>query len=227
MAEPDKSLEELKTEAEIRKLDLESSNLELTHAKLKNEARRWAVEAVKAERELDTWDSSPDEHGIYYFFGEVDAMNVATAIDVLGMWSRRWPGKEFSIVYNSPGGSIMHGLALYDFITELKSSGHKINTVARGMAASMGGVLLQAGDERIIGDNCQLLIHEASALSLGKLTEMEDEIKFVNKLQDRLLNILAERSTLTKQQIRNRWRRKDWWLDSKECIEYGFADRIG
>ena len=128
---------------------------------------------------------------------------------------------------NSPGGNVFAGLALYDAITDLKARGHKVTTVARGYAASMGGILLQAGTERVVGANAQVLIHEVSTMDSGKTSELEDNLKFQKKLQDRLLAILAERSTLTKAQIARRWKKTDWWLDADECIEYGIADRIG
>jgi ATP-dependent protease ClpP protease subunit len=91
----------------------------------------------------------------------------------------------------------------------------------------MGGILLQAGDERVIGKNAHLMIHEISAGAVGKLSEIEDEAKFCAMLSDRLVDILAERSTLTPTQIKRRWKRKDWWLSAEEAVELGFADRIG
>jgi ATP-dependent protease ClpP protease subunit len=72
-----------------------------------------------------------------------------------------------------------------------------------------------------------MLIHEISSIGIGKMSELEDEIKFLKRLQERCLEILADRSNLSKQQIKTRWTRKDWWLDAEETVKYGFADRIG
>lgn len=207
---------------------LEEQKLEAEIAKLSAEAQRWNLEGIRSKKELEAWNAGSDEHRIYNYFGAVDASGVHAAIDVLGNWTRRpTESKELTIVLNSPGGSVIHGLALFDFLDQVRDSGWKITTVARGMAASMGGVLLQSGDERIIGKNANLLIHEVSTLGIGKLSEIEDEIKFTKKLQERLLDILASRSTMNKDQIKNKWRRKDWWLSSEEAVELGFADRIG
>jgi ATP-dependent Clp protease protease subunit len=208
--------------------ELEQAKLQAEIAKLTAEARRWGFEAQRAQKEMEAWDAGSDEHRIYNYFGTVDAGGVHSAIDVIGNWTRRpTENKNLTVVLNSPGGSVIHGLALYDFLEGLKGEGWRITTIARGMAASMGGVLLQVGDERIIGKNANLLIHEVSTLGIGKLSEIEDEIKFTKKLQERLLDILASRSTMTKEQIKNKWRRKDWWLGSEETLELGFADRIG
>jgi ATP-dependent Clp endopeptidase proteolytic subunit ClpP len=207
--------------------DLKKQELRASIRKITAEGDRWEYEALKAQREWNNWNASADEHRIYNFFGGVDANSVAACIDFLGSWTRRDPETPLEIVFNSPGGSVIHGLALYDFIKQLQDKNHKVTTVARGMAASMGGVLLQAGDERIIGKNAHVLIHEVSTLGIGKLSEIEDEVKFAKRLQERVLGILAERSTMNVEQIKRKWARKDWWLDAEECITLGFADRIG
>lgn len=110
-------------------------------------------------------------------------------MEELGSWSRREPGCAMKIIFNSPGGSIIDGLALYDFILELRANGHYVETIAVGMAASMGGILLQAGHERVVGANAFVLVHEASTGAMGKTSEIEDEVAFVKRLQEKLLDI--------------------------------------
>ena len=214
-----------KTSPELLELDIEKRKLEIR--KLSAEAGRHELELLRAERETIAWDASADEHRIYNFFGQVDGSSCMAAQDVLGNWARRGGG-EFTVIFNSPGGSVIHGLALFDFLENIKAE-HDVylTTVARGMAASMGGILLQAGDHRVIGTNAHMLIHEVSSIGFGKLSEIEDEVAFMRKLQGRCSAILAERSTLTQKQIENKWRKKDWWLDAEETVELGFADEIG
>lgn len=192
---------------------------------------RTLAEKVKVEtQELTRYnkdiDASSEYARIYTFYDAVGGSSVRAAMKDLGIWSRRDPGENLKIVFNSPGGSVVDGLALYDFIQELKDAGHNVETVALGWAASMGGILLQAGHTRVMGRNAYMLIHEVSSINIGKTSEMEDELKFTKRLQDRLLDILAERSTLSKNQIRQRWKRKDWWLDASEALDYGFVDEI-
>jgi ATP-dependent Clp endopeptidase proteolytic subunit ClpP len=217
-----------KKEEKVPELEaLEAAKLEAEIRKLTAESERHEYEAIRSRRDLEIWDASSDEHRIYNFFGAVDASTVISCMDVLGNWSRRREQSQFTIIFNSPGGSVVHGLALYDFLDELKQKGNEITTVTRGMAASMGGVLLQSGHERVMGKNSYMLIHEVSSIGYGKISEMEDELKYIKRLQDRLLDILAERSTLSKAQISTRWKRKDWWLSAEDAVKLGFADRIG
>lgn len=201
--------------------------------KVSAEAERHEYEARRTKKEMHAWDASADEHRIYNFFGGVDSSNCASCMDVLGNWERQIEfgySDKFTIVFNSPGGNVIAGLALFDFLDDLKRDKKiELTTVARGMAASMGGVLLQAGSpgRRFVGSNAHVLIHEVSSLGMGKVSELEDELKFTKRLQERLLDILAERSTMSKAQIKVKWGRRDWWLNSDECVEFGFADHVG
>lgn len=204
-------LQELK--ARVHKIEAEAQNAELNlHSN----------QLAQLDRE-----ASLNQAQIFQFFEPVTGGTVEHAIGMLGLWSRRSPGSDITVVLNSPGGGVTAGLALYDFIGELKAKGHQVTTETRGYAASMGGVLLQAGHERVIGPNAYLMIHEVSDLGIGKLSELKDQVEFAERLQERLLDILAERSTMTKQAIRRKWKRKDWWLDAEEAVKHGFADRIG
>lgn len=197
--------------------------------KFEAEARLHTVEAESLEMDVAEYRAEAQRHGVYHFVGPVAESSVKSCIEDLDKWSRRDPGCDFTLILNTPGGDVIDGLALYDFITQdlRENRGHKVTTVARGYAASMGGILLQAGDERLIGKNAYVLIHEVSSGAIGKVSELEDEFKFTKRLQERLVCILAERSTLNESEIKKRWRRKDWWISSDEATELGFADRIG
>lgn len=147
-------------------------------------------------------------------------------IEDLGTWRRQDPKQPIKIIFNSPGGSVFEGLALYDYIQETRESGTRVDTMALGMAASMGGVLLQAGETRTMSRHSYLLIHEVSAGAMGNVSELEDELKFTKRLQDRLLSILSERASMTKQQIARKWKKTDWWLDAQEALALGFCDEV-
>jgi ATP-dependent protease ClpP protease subunit len=94
------------------------------------------------------------------------------------------------------------------------------------MAASMAGILLQAGDERVMGKETWVLLHEASFLAAGKIGEVDDTVEWVKKVQKRILAIFAGRSNLSRSQIERRWKRKDWWLSSTDCLKHGFVDKV-
>lgn len=192
--------------------------------KLRAEAETAEI-ALERERRKERTEMAKDAHHHVHTISEsISAGSVKTTITQLTEWMRNAPGCEIEIVFNSPGGSVIDGMALWDFLTLVKGRGHHLTTTCLGMAASMAGILLQAGDHRVIGRESYVLIHEVSFGAGGKIGEVEDEVEFVRKIQDRVLDIFAARSTLTKRQIANRWRRKDWWLDSEECLRLGFAD---
>jgi ATP-dependent Clp endopeptidase proteolytic subunit ClpP len=189
---------------------------ELNEFKTREQERLWNMTRASE------WDSR-----LYSFIGPVSQGSAHECMETLGLWNRLDPGEGITVMFDSPGGGVFAGLALYDFLQELRGTGTQITTVVRGMAASMGGILMQAGDERVIGRNAHMLIHEVSSGSIGKVSDQEDNLKFTKRLQDRCVAILAERSTMSGAQIKTKWKKTDWWLDAPECVKFGFADRIG
>ncbi len=165
-------------------------------------------------------------HHLYPSNEEVDSASVYRCIARLSYWSRTEPECAIEIVFNSPGGAVVDGLALYDFIQELRRKGHHVTTCTRGHAASMAGILLQAGDKRVMGKEAWVLIHEVSFSAIGKIGEVEDTTEWVKKIQKRIVAIFAERSKLTARQVERRWKRKDWWLSSDECLKLGLVDEV-
>ena len=209
---PPQTLAEQRAWAEVRKLQLETERTVLELAALRRRERDSVADAAEAH--------------VYTFYASVDPENVQQCMNALGQWSRRDPGSPITVIFNSPGGSVLDGLALFDYLRRLRSVGHFVTTIALGRAASMGAVLLQAGDHRVMGENAFLLIHEVSNHTTGKVSEMEDGVEFTRRLQKRLLSILSQRSTLSEQQIARRWTRNEWWLDAGEAVQLGLADEV-
>lgn len=213
--QPEVSLEDQKTIAETDKAIAEAAKA------------RFELESLEFDREWRLARPENSGRDLELMFAEhVDTDTVHTAIFTLNVWSRRWPGAPITIVLNSPGGEVIAGLALYDYLRSLSVRGHHIITRSIGWAASMGGVLLQAGDTREVGPNSFMLIHEVSSGFRGKASAVEDDLKFTQRLQDKIIAILADRSTMTEAEIRESWSRRDWWLDAEEAVTHGFADKI-
>jgi ATP-dependent Clp endopeptidase proteolytic subunit ClpP len=141
-------------------------------------------------------------------------------------WERRDPGEPITIRINSPGGAVIDGFALFDTILRLRRKGHFITTHGIGMIASMATVLMQAGDERVLDKNSWFMVHEIGSRVGGKTSDMEDELKFIKRLQERILDIYVERTILNKAQISRRWKKTDDWMDSNEALKLGFVDRV-
>lgn len=190
-------------------------------------AKTWLTneQATLAESTNAQSAASPWNNRVYSFWRPVTRDTVLQCVDLIGTWVNESPD-DIHIIFNTPGGQVTHGLALYDYMQEIRSMGVKVITSTVGMAASMGGVLLQAGDERYMGANAFLLIHEVSSSSGGKVSEQEEELAFIKRLQDKCVNILAERSTLDAAAIKRRWKKTDWWLTADEALALGFVDAI-
>lgn len=221
---PPEEREKFAAEAELARAEARKASAEAEQAEADAEVARIARdrEVYKRSRE----QAADIHHHVYRFLSDVSSGSVKSCIDELVVWSRLEPGCSIEIVFQSPGGDDVAGMALWDFLEELKRGGHHLTTIARGYAASMAGILLQAGDARAMGRESWLLIHEASFGVVGSFGEVEDRMEWVRKVQDRILDIFAQRSKLSKAQIKRRWHRKDWWLDSDEALKLGFIDEI-
>lgn len=231
MSEEKKSPEEIKAdlklkESETRKTDAEARKTEAEAIKAELEAHLAQMEIERATRSFNREKSVDEENHLYRFSGSVSDSSVRKCMTKLTEWSRLDPKCDIEIVFSSPGGSIIDGFELFDFIQELRGKGHKVTTGSLGMAASMAGILLQAGDVRWIGHQSWLMIHRAAFGAIGKTYEVEDEVKLVKRIESRILDVFIARSRLTKSKIKRNWDRKDWWIDADECITLGLVDEI-
>ncbi|MSU73252.1 MAG: ATP-dependent Clp protease proteolytic subunit [Opitutus sp.] len=136
------------------------------------------------------------------------------------------PGKEIIFYVNSPGGSITAGMAIYDTMQLVTSP---ITVVVTGMAASMGSILLcgAAKGRRLLYPHSRVLIHQPliSGRMIGPASDINIQAQEMEKLRSELNQILATASGQPLERI-NRDTDRDFYLNAKEAIEYGLADRI-
>tara|TARA_Y100000593_G_scaffold94174_1_gene192004 strand:- start:15657 stop:16406 length:750 start_codon:yes stop_codon:yes gene_type:complete len=223
---PERNRSKAEIEADIRKVEAEVRQIEAEARKLEAEAARAEIDYEDAATARDKRLATDEENFLFRFSRDVNEASVAGCMTKLTQWHRRSPKCDIEIVFSSPGGSIIDGFELFDFIQDLRNNGHKITTGSLGMAASMAGILLQAGDVRWIGHQAWMMIHRAAFGAIGKTYEVEDEVRLVKRIEDRCLDIFISRSKLTKQKIKRNWDRKDWWIDADECLELGLVDEI-
>lgn len=227
--EEKKELEKAEIEvklSEAKKNESESKRIDAEARKLVAEAATAELEAEVLYRIRDREMCSDEENHLYRFSREISRFSVEACMVKLTQWHRQNEKCPIEIVFSSPGGSIIDGFELFDFIQELRHSGHIITTGSLGMAASMAGVLLMAGDKRWIGHQSWLMIHRAAFGAIGKTFEIEDEVKLVKRIEERIVDIFTSRSKLTKSKIKRNWDRKDWWIDADECLELNLVDEI-
>jgi ATP-dependent Clp endopeptidase proteolytic subunit ClpP len=175
------------------KLRAETAKLLAEQREAEAKARTAEIELAKAE-EIYRREKLADDfkHRRYHFDEAVGSQSVNKCMKQLEIWHREDPKAALDLVFSSPGGSVIDGMELFDYVTALRKT-HKVTTYAYGMAASMAGILLQSGDVRVCGPQAYILIHEVSFGASGKFGEVEDEVKFVKKIQGRVLDIFAER----------------------------------
>ena len=134
------------------------------------------------------------------------------------------PGKDISIYLNSPGGSVYDGLGIYDTMQFISSD---VSTMCTGMAASMGAVLLVAGQEgkRFALPHSRIMIHQPLGGVHGQASDIEIEAREIMKFKKELYTIIAEHSHTDYDKVWNDADR-NYWMTADEALEYGMIDRV-
>lgn len=134
------------------------------------------------------------------------------------------PGKDISIYINSPGGSVTAGLGIYDTMQFISSD---VATICTGMAASMGAVLLVAGQEgkRSALPHSRVMIHQPLGGVQGQASDIEIEAKEIQKFKKELYTIISNHSHTPYEKV---WTDSDrnYWMTAEEAKEYGMIDAV-
>jgi ATP-dependent Clp endopeptidase proteolytic subunit ClpP len=228
---PIEVIDESETDKQVKLQSIAQSAAEIK--KIEADTRRSEAEALRAEVEAqkiycayEKELNSDEENYLYRFSRDVNELSVHSCMSKLTQWHRKDPECAIEVIFSSPGGSIIDGFELFDFMQDLRAQGHHLTTGSLGMAASMAGILLQAGNKRWIGHQSWMMIHRAAFGAIGKTYEIEDEVMLVKRIEDRILDIFTSRSKLSQAQLRKNWDRKDWWIDADECKKLGLVDEI-
>lgn len=188
------------------------------------------IDLEKKQREHDSDAASNVRNWVLHF--ETPVRDTKSVREQLDQWHRLDADAPWTIIMNSPGGSVIDGMALFDHLVahSIRGGGtHHITIVVRGMAASMGGIVLQAADKRVCGPEALVLIHKISSMVGGSLDELEDEVRLLKMMNERVERIFINRSAgnLKLATLRRNWSRRDWWLDSETALKLGVVDAVG
>jgi ATP-dependent Clp protease protease subunit len=134
------------------------------------------------------------------------------------------PEREIHMYINSPGGIIYAGLAIYDTMQMISNP---ISTVAVGVTASFGTVLLAAGAKgrRYALPNATIHLHQPLGGAQGQATDIEIQAKQILRLKALLLNILAKHTGQPLEVI-ERDSDRDYYLEAKAAVDYGLVDQV-
>ena len=161
---------------------------------------------------------------IVFVGGEVeDGMANAIVAQLLFLQAAD-PEKEISMYINSPGGSVTAGLAILDTMRMLKCP---VATYCVGQAASMGAILLAAGEKgrRHALPNSRIMIHQPWGGAQGKASDIEITAKEILRLKEVLNKILAEASGKTLESVVHDTDR-DFFMSAEEAKTWGIVDKV-
>lgn len=155
---------------------------------------------------------------------EVNSVTSNSLVQQLTALQLEDPKAPITLYINSPGGSIVDGMAIYDTI---RRSTAPVHAVVSGMAASMGAVILSgcAKGHRAIMKHGEVLLHQPLGGARGQATDIEISANRILKMKKTLLQILADNTGHPFEKLEEDCDR-DYWLDADEALAYGIVDTI-
>ena len=177
----------------------------------------------RGERSYDIFSRLLNDR-IIFLSEEVNDTTASLVVAQLLYLEAQDPDKDIQFYINSPGGSVTAGMAIYDTMQYIKCD---VSTICIGMAASMGAFLLSSGTKgkRIALPNAEIMIHQPSAGTKGKVTDMEIDVEHFLRIKQHLNEILSENTRKSVEQVKADSER-DHWLTAEEAKEYGLIDHI-
>jgi len=161
---------------------------------------------------------------IIFVRGEIDDMMSDVIVAQLLFLERQDPNADIEMYVNSPGGSVYHGLAIYDAMQHIKCD---VATTVVGIAASMGSIILAGGTKgkRSALPNSRVMIHQVSSGFRGTLADINVQVAETQLLMTRLMEILSAHTgkdvaTVTADCDR------DKWMSADEAAAYGIIDQV-
>jgi ATP-dependent Clp protease protease subunit len=176
----------------------------------------------KVQKLQDKIDNKLLENRRIFLWGQVDDDSAKHVIDRLMFLEMEDPGKEIQLIINSPGGYVTAGFAIYDTMEGISSP---VSTIATGLAASMGSILLSAGEKgkRFALPHARVMIHQPSGGARGKSADIEIQMEEIVKTKELSAQLLADNCGQTFEKIMADFNR-DYWMSADESVDYGIVD---
>lgn len=180
-------------------------------------------QTARGERSYDIFSRLLNDR-IIVLSEDVNSSSASVIVAQLLYLEGQDPEKDIYFYINSPGGSISDGMAIHDTMNYIKCD---VSTICVGMAASMGAFLLASGTKgkRFALPNAEIMIHQPSAGTQGKVTDMEIDVEHFLKIKQRLNKILSENTGKPVEQVKADSER-DHWMIAEEAREYGLVDKV-
>lgn len=177
----------------------------------------------RGERAYDIFSRLLKERIIFVTGPIEDGMATLITAQLLFLESEN-PKKEIAMYINSPGGVVSSGLAIYDTMQYIRSP---VSTACIGMAASMGSLLLSAGekDMRFATPNARIMVHQPSAGYRGPASDIERHAEEILDMKSRLNQIYVRHTGQDLATIEKTLDR-DTFMTSEQAMEFGIVDRV-
>lgn len=139
------------------------------------------------------------------------------------------PEQDIRMIVSTYGGEVLEMFGIIDIMRMAQTSGVDIETIGIGKVMSAGVAILAAGTrgKRRVTRNCRLMLHQASAGTMGSVHNMENELEEVKILQDMYVRCVAENSNLSVKKIKKLFSsNSNHYISAKQAVEYGIADEV-
>ena len=130
--------------------------------------------------------------------------------------------KQINLHIHSPGGDVFDGIAIYNL---LKNHPANVTVYIDGLAASMASVIAMAGNEVIMPENAMMMIHKPWGIQGGDAEDMRKYADLLDKVENTLIPAYATKTGKTPEELAEMLS-AETWLNGKECVEQGFADKL-
>jgi len=165
--------------------------------------------------------------GIYYLWQ--NAPELYTEEELAEHEGLTQPDRDIRMIISTYGGEVLEMFGIIDLMNMAKSSDIDIETIGLGKVMSAGVAILAAGTKgrRKVSRNCRLMLHQASAGTMGSVFNMENELEEVKVLQEMYVRCVAENSNLSVKQIKKLFKANaNHYISAAQAVEYGLADEI-
>jgi ATP-dependent Clp protease protease subunit len=180
-------------------------------------------QTARGERAYDIYSRLLKER-IVFLTGQVyDQVSSLLCAQLLFLESEN-PNKDIAFYINSPGGVVSAGLAIYDTMQYIRSP---VSTVCIGMAASMGSLLLTAGEKgkRFALPNSRIMVHQPSGGAQGQATDIEIQAREILDLRKRLNQIYVHHTGQPIEAIEAKLER-DSYMSAEDAQAFGLIDQV-
>ena len=180
-------------------------------------------ESPKGERSFDIYSRLLRDR-IVMVSGPIETAMANTIVAQLLFLESENPNADISLYINSPGGDVTAGWAIMDTMQYIKPN---VSTIGMGLVASMGTVLLAAGakGKRFVLPNTELMIHQPSSGTQGKVTDMEIYMKEMQRVKKIFVKQMSEFTGRKEKEVFDAMER-DNWMDAEAAKEFGLIDGI-